>query len=198
LLHVDGRHLYADVRHDFESWRAKMSDRGVVLFHDTNVRQGDFGVFRFWEEARAHYPHFEFMHGHGLGVLGVGSRLPEAVRDLFAAAAEPDTLTQLRDAYGRLGAALSLQISPDPQGAELAQKSAELAQRIAEEVAVRPRADELAAALQARSFEVGRLSGDLAARADESRRLEAMVGAQNDRIIELTAHGQNSTRALEA
>src|SRR5262249_25015122 len=106
LLHVDGRHLYADVRHDFESWRAKISDRGVVLFHDTNVRQGDFGVFRFWEEARAHYPHFEFMHGHGLGVLGVGPRLPDAVRDLFAAAAEPDTLTQVRDAYGRLGAAL--------------------------------------------------------------------------------------------
>src|SRR5262249_24389788 len=62
LLHIDGRHLFADVRHDFESWLTKMSDRGVVLLHDTNVREGDFGVFRFWEQVSEHYPHFEFLH----------------------------------------------------------------------------------------------------------------------------------------
>src|SRR5690348_9660353 len=113
LLHIDGRHLYADVRHDFETWRAKMSDRGIVLLHDTNVRDGDFGAFRFWSELAAHHPHFEFLHGHGLGVLGVGTRLPGALHDLFAATADDETVLQIRQAYSRLGGTLTLQMEAD-------------------------------------------------------------------------------------
>src|SRR5438034_4967497 len=37
LLHIDGRHYFDDVKADFEAWEAKLSDRSVVLFHDTNV-----------------------------------------------------------------------------------------------------------------------------------------------------------------
>lgn len=69
LLHIDGRHFYEDVRHDFESWRRKLSDGAVVLFHDTNVRQRGFGVFRFWAEISKEHQSFEFFHSHGLGVL---------------------------------------------------------------------------------------------------------------------------------
>jgi len=82
LLHIDGFHTCDAVRGDFEAWRPKLSDRAVVLFHDTNERRGDFGVWRLWRELQAAYPSFEFLHSHGLGVLAVGPDAPADVLDL--------------------------------------------------------------------------------------------------------------------
>ncbi len=76
ILHIDGFHSFEAVKKDFETWFDKLSDQGVVLFHDTNEFKSDFGVWRFWEQVSERYPSMEFGHGHGLGVLVVGEKSP--------------------------------------------------------------------------------------------------------------------------
>jgi len=106
LLHVDGLHTWEAVAHDFESWKAKLSDRAVVLFHDINVREREFGVWRLWKELADRHPGFAFVHGHGLGVLAVGAEAPAEVLALCALPAEGQAV--IRDRFAALGSRVGL------------------------------------------------------------------------------------------
>lgn len=118
LLHIDGRHFYEDVKHDFEIWRSKLSDKAIVLFHDVNVRERDFGVFQLWDELKQRYPYFEFLHGHGLGVLGVGQSIPVVMQRLFSSVHNEKISSEICQAYSRLGASISEKFRLESQLAE--------------------------------------------------------------------------------
>lgn len=70
LLHIDGFHTYEAVKKDFENWESKLNDTSIVLFHDTNVRERNFGVWKYWEEVKKmdRYMTIEVRNGHGLGI----------------------------------------------------------------------------------------------------------------------------------
>jgi hypothetical protein len=85
LLLIDGAHTYEAGRQDFENWFPKVRPGGIVLLHATAARDADSQVWKLWEEMVSRYPHLEFHHSGGLGVLqkpdapGVSSDALEAV-----------------------------------------------------------------------------------------------------------------------
>lgn len=111
LLHIDGYHTYEAVKHDFETWLPKMSERGVMLLHDINIRERDFGVWRLWEELKSHYAHFEFTHEHGLGLLATGSDIPEPLREFLSTPEEEQAV--LREFFSQLGQRLRVRLDKE-------------------------------------------------------------------------------------
>jgi O-antigen biosynthesis protein len=65
------------------------------------VEERGFGVHKLWAELSRDFPHFNFEHGFGLGVLAVGREQPEAIKQFFAMANDqPDRTRRLFSALG--------------------------------------------------------------------------------------------------
>lgn len=68
IIHIDGLHSFAAVKQDFESSLSKLSDSGLVLFHDISDSSG-YGSSDFWKEVSQQHRSLEFQHAWGLGIL---------------------------------------------------------------------------------------------------------------------------------
>lgn len=175
LLHIDGRHFYDDIKHDFETWLPKVSDNGIVLMHDTNVRERGFGIHAFFDELRLRYPVFEFAHGHGLGVVAIGARGSQLVKELVDAASEAAPI------YASLGGGLAA-------FAECSHLRTQLADGAAESAELRLKFEQLSG-----TYAVSRnASSEAAERATER---EADLGA--DLAASQLSHDQEAERASQ-
>ena len=84
LIHIDGFHSYTAVKSDFNLALEKIEKlNGIILMHDINEYQLTFGVNKFWIEVESSFKTFRFNHGHGLGVVFVGSRIDSSILELF-------------------------------------------------------------------------------------------------------------------
>lgn len=123
VLHIDGLHTYNAVEHDYAIWRPKLSDCGVILFHDTQVRVLDFGVWKLWGEIAGVTPHFEFNHGNGLGVAAIGNDVPAIIKELCSS--NPVDQQVIRAAYEIAGLRVSeYQAAHSAMGAERSKRIA--------------------------------------------------------------------------
>jgi len=103
LLHIDGLHTYEAVKHDFDTWKPKLTNDATVLFHDTNVHRDDFGVHKFWDEIKDTAHSFNFLHTHGLGVLAFGGVKANPVAHLIDTVEKGGLGEHLETHFSRLG-----------------------------------------------------------------------------------------------
>ncbi len=82
ILHIDGYHSYEAVKNDYITWSKFVSLNGVILFHDTQVKDRGFGVYRFFDEIN--HPKVNFKQSFGLGVVSRNAVLIQKIKELFS------------------------------------------------------------------------------------------------------------------
>lgn len=81
ILHIDGFHTYQAVKHDYKTWSKFVKDDGIILFHDTWVFGGGFGVHKLFQEIKL--PKTNFKSSHGLGVVSKDENIIKEINQIF-------------------------------------------------------------------------------------------------------------------
>jgi len=178
LLNIDGYHTYESVKHDFELWLPKMSSRGVVLFHDINVRKENFGVWKLWDEIKLKYPHFEFLHGYGLGVLAVDKASSSILQALFDTTASNATI--IRNFFFQLGRQLTLNNTLPAKDLQIRNLEASLEEKSSH-------ITELVIALQTKNLQICDLNNTLQAKDVQINELSNALQAKDVQVAERDA-----------
>lgn len=208
LLHLDGYHTYQAAREDIETWLCKLSPRGVVLLHDVNARERDFGVWRVWEELAREYPHWAFYHGYGLGVLAVG---PEAAAGLGVLLnASPDQASLIRNFFFRLAQGLPTPtdatgaptLSPELRQIETLSQELQAQARVNESVIAQlalkeQREQNLLRELQAHQAEQTRLAAEKTGLEQSMQALVMERNAVREQVERAALTDQSRTAALQ-
>ena len=181
LLHIDGYHTYEAVKDDFETWLPKMSDDGIVIFHDINVHERGFGVWRYWEELKQRYPGFGFMHSHGLGVLYVGNRRSAASKMLEVLLGNFEARIFVQQYFEVLGQLSVEHREAEEGGADQSRALAEKDAKILEFQGYLAHRDAIIANLQA----AGRGSGGSKAAADLLAQRDTFLSQRDDILAKL-------------
>jgi hypothetical protein len=186
LLHIDGTHIYEDVKTDFESWLPKLAPNGIILFHDVVVRDQAFGVWKLWQEIARDDNSFLFEFGYGLGLW---KRQPVSAGDsLFIRrllTASPLERQEINHFYANAAAALALWHKANSAGPDAAEEKpmdnrvALLERRVR---AKSQRAADLDRQIRAAADRIERLSRDNEAKSRAVRELEQQADKRAQEI----------------
>ena len=85
MIHIDGLHTFEAVSKEYNEWKVKLKRNGTLLFHDTNVRSEDFGVWKLWEEIKKdkEFQCVELLNGYGLGIATWSEQTPRWHKELM-------------------------------------------------------------------------------------------------------------------
>jgi len=111
VLHLDGLHTEAAVRHDVDSWLPTLRPGGTLLLHDVDVQSKEFGAWKVWAELQTQGRSWTFHDGPGLGVWQKppGAALPGFLDQLLAPPDEHNS--QLAKYYTERAAAMQEKIA---------------------------------------------------------------------------------------
>jgi glycosyltransferase involved in cell wall biosynthesis/uncharacterized coiled-coil protein SlyX len=181
LLHIDGYHTYEAIKLDVESWLPKMSDRGVILLHDTQVRRDEFGAWKLWEAISNSYPSYEFKFGYGLGVLAVGKNVPDIIIQFIDEARGKIFIERL---FFTLGADMEFRTRIQSLEGEVAEVRNTIAQK-------EERVGELEVSLEDRNQHIQSLEGEVA-------EVRNTIAKKDDRIRELEVSLEDRNQHIQS